>query len=669
MKLKFIFVLFLLTQVSISQNFKYGKVSKEELMEKEHPLDPSANAAVLYREYKTHFEHTESEGFFLVTTVQERIKIYKKEGFHWANKKINQYQSSGGRKEKITSLKGHTYNLIDNKIEDDKLKKTGIFDEKASKYLVRKKITMPNIKEGSVIEIKYTIQSPFKNNIDEYRFQEKIPVNKVKMSFEAPEYFNYKTHIKGWVPVKIINDRRERKMQYRYTSAPTRSQSTYKAESTEITFDENIFKVLLNDIPSMKEEDYAGNIENYMSSLKLELSFTKFPGSVGENYSTSWEAVSKTIYESEAFGGELKKENYFKDDIDKLIKGISNQNEKISRIFEYVKTKMNWNKYYGCFTDDGVKKSFKQGTGNTAEINLMLTAMLRYAGINANPILISQKDNGIPIFPTINGFDYVISGVEIKDDVILLDVTDKQAEINILKTNLLNWKGRIIRKDRSSTWVSLTPKKHAMFNEMINAKINDDYSISGNAQARYSGHFSKNIRDEYKLLSEEDIKKQLEKEKGETELNNIEFSDLNVLNKPISLKFDFENTDAVEEISGKLYVTPLLFLKRKESPFNLESRNYPVDFEYTRKKRFMINIEIPEGYEVEIIPESSSFSFGKNLGSFRYNVSMTGNKIQLSSEFSINSPWIDSSEYENLKGFYQLVIEKQNEKVVLKKIE
>jgi hypothetical protein len=103
--------------------------------------------------------------------------------------------------------------------------------------------------------------------------------------------------------------------------------------------------------------------------------------------------------------------------------------------------------------------------------------------------------------------------------------------------------------------------------------------------------------------------------------------------------------------------------------FTSETRNYPVDFEFSRKIRNIITIEIPEGYEVESMPENTNFGFGQNLGSFRFQISNTGNKIQLSTELSINNPMIDSSEYENLKGFYQLFIEKENEKVVLKKTE
>jgi hypothetical protein len=63
----------------------------------------------------------------------------------------------------------------------------------------------------------------------------------------------------------------------------------------------------------------------------------------------------------------------------------------------YVKANVIWNNYgYSC---DGVKTAYKKiKLGNVAS-NLMLTAMLRYAGLTANPVLVSTRSNGIALFP------------------------------------------------------------------------------------------------------------------------------------------------------------------------------------------------------------------------------------------------------------------------------
>lgn len=667
MKIKLLLLVVLISQLSISQDFRYGKVSKEELQEKQHHLEPSAHAAVLYREQKTRFEYNSADGFFTITEVFERIKIYDKTGYDWATNSVKLYQGKGGSKVTITGLKGNTYFFNNGKIEKIKLKNDGIFDEKASKYNKIKKFTLPNLSEGCVIEFKYTLNSPFINQIKQYNFQESIPVNKTVAWFYAPEYFIYKSHKKGWVSISIKESYESKKFTYKYNNSAEEG-FVGRVNTNEITYRENRYKVAMNNVPAQKKEAYSGSLKNYMSALKFELAYTKYPNSTGTNYSKTWNDVSTTIYESSSFGGELEKDSYFKSDIDKLINGITNVSEKMVLIFNFVKSKMNWNNYYGVYTDDGVKNAYKKGIGSAAEINLMLTAMLRYASVSANPILVSTRKNGFPLYPTRTGFDYVISGVEVNNAVLLLDATNKEGEINILESKILNGQGRIIRKDGSSTWVSLTPKKPAQQNTMVNAVIQENLNVTGSSQGRFTGHFSLETRNNFQGLSATDTTKKLEGEKGEIEISNIAFSDLKELYKPISLKYDFVSEDAVEEIGGKLYVSPMLFMGLTESPFTLEERKYPVDYEFSRKSRKIINITIPEGYEVELLPESTSFGFANNLGTFKYNISNSNGKIQVSTEFAINQSFIDSSEYKNLKGFYQLMIEKQNEKVVLKKI-
>ena len=658
-------------QVAFSQDFRFGKVSKEELLEKQHPADSTADAAILYREMKSQFKYTPSGSFIVETDVFERIKIYNKEGFDWANKKIKLYQGNGGSDDELYGLKGYTYFMDGNKVKDEKLRNDGIFEEEVNEYWEVTKFTMPAVTDGCVIEYKYTLKSPFITNIDEYRFQEQIPVNKVEMRFATPEYFNYKMHQKGWIPFRI-----EESTDYldinmgmsRTRDFYNKNGNGHSVSSNNISVLENVYSVNIDGVPAMKEEAFSGNIDNYSSGLKFELSYINYPSSPLEMITTTWEDVSKSIYDSDAFGGQLKRDNYFDNDIDELLNGITDPNKKMIAIFEYVKRKMNWNKFFGLYALEGTKDAYKKGSGSVSDINLMLVSMLRYAGLNANPVLVSTKSNGIPFFPTRNGFNYVIASVENGNSVVLMDATNKEGEPNVLEPELLNWQGRIIREDKTSSWVSLYPSSHASQSTMMNLSINeDDNSISGSAQNRYTGHYAMQQRKTYKNIEQEEIRKKLEKNSGETEISNITFGNLEKLYNPVSLKYDFENFDAVEEIGGKLYLSPLLFLAIDENPFKLDERNYPIDFNYPIKDRYIVTVDIPEGYKVESVPESTNFVLGENLGAFKYIINNVGGKLQVSVEFAINTAVMPAQDYSNIKKFFKLMIDKEQEKVVLSK--
>lgn len=293
--------------------------------------------------------------------------------------------------------------------------------------------------------------------------------------------------------------------------------------------------------------------------------------------------------------------------------------------------------------------------------------MLRYANLDANPVLVSTKSHGIPLFPTRNGFNYVIAAVSLPQGILLLDATNKDAEIGVLKSDVLNWQGRMIKKDGSSGWVSLSPQAPAVKSAMVTAEIKPDLSVFGKAQNRFTGNYAFKYRSEFKNLNEDAQRKEIEKNSNQAELSALHFENLDTTGKPVSLEYDFESMGAVEDVAGKLYFSPMVFMATKENPFKPETRNYPIDFGYPIKDRYIINIALPEGYKVESLPENAMFNLGENIGSYRYLISQVGNKLQLSVEFSMNKSYIAAEEYGNLKKFYELLIAKENEKVVLSK--
>ncbi len=469
---------------------------------------------------------------------------------------------------------------------------------------------------------------------------------------------------------KVETDSRERSITYRQTTQDIKAFSGSGIPETttrEANFREDTYSVDLENVPALKKEAYSGNLNNYTTALQFEMSFMDFPGSPLKTYSTTWEDVSKSIYRIESFGNELERKNYFEDDIEKLLSGVTNPEDKAARIFSFVTNKMNWNGYHGIFTNEGVKDAYKKGSGNVADINLMLVAMLRYANLDANPVLVSTKAHGIPLFPTRNGFNYVIAAVQLPQGTLLLDATSKDAEIGVLKYNVLNWQGRLIQKNGVSGWVSLSSLVPAVKSAMVSAEINPDLSISGKSQSRFTGNYAFHYRNEYKNLNPDAQRKGIAKGISEVELSNLGFQNLTTLGQPVSLEYDFETMEGVEDVAGKLYFSPMIFLATKENPFKPEERLYPIDFGYPMKDRYIVNIALPEGYKVESLPENTLFNLGEGVGSYKYLISQVGNKLQLSVEFAMNQSLIGAEDYGNLKKFYELLIAKENEKVVLSK--
>jgi hypothetical protein len=647
---KITIVLLLLSQLSLfAQDYKFGKVSKEELEEQFYPLDSTADAAYLYKYRRTYYDFVQNSGFQSITEIHERIKIYTKEGFDMATKSVAYYDPEVGEDESVSSIKGYTYSLVNGKVEKEKLSKKSIFKEKKNKSYSIKKITMPNIKVGTVIEIKYKLVSPYANSIDDFQFQYGIPVKKLDYKIEIPEYYTFNKRSKGYYSVEM-----------------KKSSKSGSVGSTNYRVD--VFSFDGNTIPALRDnEPFISSIRNYRGGMKFELTQTNFSSIQGsvKTFSNSWEDVSKQIFKSSSFGSELNKSSYYKDDLEKILATSKTSSEKIASIFNFVKKQVKWNGNYSKYTDNGVRKAYKERVGNVADINLMLTSMLRSAGFDANPVLLSTRTNGFPFFPTLNGFNYVITMVDFQDGShVLLDASEEFSLPNMLPIRALNWKGRKVTKEGGSIWVELTSSKHASEDNSMMVKISDEMMIEGMIRTKYDNLNALNYRKNNNHIKEEDLITKLE-EKYKLEIDDYKVLNKKVLEKSVIRNVKFLSEDLIEEINGKIYIEPLLFLSEHKNPFKLEDRKFPVDFATPWKDRNTVSIQIPEGYKVESLPESLAIGLPDGLGVFKFRVMQQGNKISTISILQFNEGVIGAQYYASLKGFYGQMVKKQSEKIVL----
>ena len=362
----------------------------------------------------------------------------------------------------------------------------------------------------------------------------------------------------------------------------------------------------------------------------------------------------------------MDKTNYFVEDINSLVNGISNPLKKVALIFEFVKVKVKWNGFIGYSIENGVRKAYREGVGNTADINLMLTSMLRYAGLNANPVLVSTKNNGIPLFPSTSGFNYVISLIETPEGNILLDASENYSSPNVLPKRALNWQGRIILK--SIWYVSALPKKASIDFKSINYKINEDLTISGKIRNRLTSHNALSYRKEFKNFNNKEHIEHLEKDNGEIIVSSLKIENEADISKPILMSYEFKLDNNIESIGDKLYLSPLLFFTYDDNPFKEETRDYPIDFVYPYLDKYMVNILLPEGYEVEALPENINYKLPEDGGNYSYLIKKNGNYLQLSIVFNYPNSLVLSSRYQAFRAFFNSYIEKASEKIVLKKI-
>jgi len=665
-KIVLIVVMFILTLNVHAQKFKFGKVSKEELQETQHPLYPEMDAAVLYRDYKTFYEYDQNTGFTLIKEVYERIKIYNTDGFKWGTFNIVNYDYNNDR-EAIENIKAYTYTLENGSVEKHKLSKDGKFKKRISKYRVKNTYTLPNLKEGCIVEISYKITSPF-ISIDDIDLQYTIPINIEKVKVKVPDFYVYNINNNPQAAISYTFEKDSKNIEITHRAKSglgTQTQGSYGGTGS---YKENSYTLDVKNVPPLKEESFVDNLDNYRAKSIWELSMYKNPGGMPKRYSTTWENVAKSIYDNDAFVNELNRTSYYAEDLAALLNGVSDPMEKMALIFNFVKQKVKWNNYVGYFPQEGLKKAYKEGTGSSGDINLMLTSMLRSANLRANPVLVSTKDNGIPLYPTRDGFNYLITSVEFGGKLYLLDATEPFANINLLPERAMNWQGRLIEEGGVSAPIGLYPPYLSANQVYVQAEL-DGTDMKCMVRERKSGHFAKNYRINYSNASDELHIDAINKNGESLVVTDFSAKELTNTKPHVTLSYKAVSESIVEEINDELYFSPMLFFAQKENPFKAEERHYPIFFGYPISKKYSISIKIPEGYTVSSLPENSKADLAGDLGSYTYLIKQMGNVLQLSVTLDIKTPIIVSTDYPYVKGIFSQIVEKENEKIVLKKVE
>lgn len=643
-----------------AQNYQLGKVTKVELEQKVHPKDSSAAAAILFKKGRTYFTFTKDAGFIANHVCEMKIKIYKKEGLEWANQKVRFYIGSENlNDEQLEFSDAVTYNIENGSIVKTKLENQGTFKNKINKYWREKTITLPNVKAGSVIEYKYVLKSENIVKFPDFDIQYKIPVDYFYYKTELPEYYVYKPILIGYVPIeteaKLANGTQTYDNQYGQTSGFTYKQieSFYLGKA----------------IPALKEEPFVSNIENYKGSIKHELERVRLPEQPVKDYSMTWEGVASTIFKDEKFAKEFKETKFLIDDINRLLTNVESPSERLNIVFAYVQNRMNWNEICDYYPDKGVVKAYADQTGNVAEINYILIDMLRLAGIEANPVLVSTVENGLPVYPTRTGFNYVIAAAEIDGKQILLDASHKFTSPNILPLNVLNWKGRLIKSNGTSQEIDLEPSNPSKENFTLMVKIDGEGKMDGQVRIHRTDYDAYHFRVENNTKNQDKYLEKIEEQLGNLSISNYKIENQKAnIKDPIVETFAFTSNGQLEIIGGKIFVNPLLFFTRRKNPFNQEERKMPVYFGYKNAERFNLNIQIPEGYEIESMPKPIKISSEDKEIVYSLNYSVDGDKIQIMSVKEVNNSIFAAESYGMLKEFFQKIIVSQNEKIVLKKI-
>lgn len=655
-------LLCVLAQPSVAQ--KGESISQELLQATSHALYPESEAAYLHKNIAITYSLTR-EGYTMTTKYNHRIKIYTDEGVERFGNFSHYLQTGFGASssEILRDLKVAVYNIDGETMTSDVLERDDIYREEYSKNVKMVKAALPNVRPGSVIEMRYEIVSPYIYSTRRHNFQEDIPVEYSKYELVKPQRL-------GLTPVAT-------------------GTIEWEAEQRKLPLkEETVISFIARDVPPLLDDDYVLNIEDYRSSIRYEIHTLRSQSGSIREFSESWEQLGKNLLKHEKLGAFLN--DKIKDAKPLIEQALAlPKEERIQLIYRYVTDNFAYNKDIGIYATNKPSKVWEAKAGSVAELNILLVNLLRKADIEVYPLLTKIRRSGIlnSSYPSLTTLNYVLAAVPTGDSYLMLDASSKYTKVGELPIRALNYAGLLLTKpskiipirNNNTQIIKEVAKLTVDLEEMALVGEGSD-DLKGYAATRYRIKQDEEEDDEDKQALAKDSNGDTGGEDAEDEEEDEEEVDLRddmaeyttlsgVDDKDSDIKGSFETTmySSIKSIGNELFIDAFVRAKFNENPFKEEKRDFPAFFSTAHDLTYIYILELPEGYTLQEIPEDLTMKTEGGKANFVYAATQADTKVSVRTHLKISDTLFLPEEYDTLRRFFDAVMDKQKEKIVLTK--
>jgi hypothetical protein len=600
-----------------------GDINPQDFQLKTSGFAASAPAVVLYSYGKSSY----TEDIQLKYEYQSRVLVREEEGFD-----KGRFVISLGINDSLQDFSLNTYSLQNGQVKKQEFDTTNLVYDLSPEGYYDYYVEAPDLKEGVIVEISYTILYEDWSILNTWFFQQDVPVLRSDYYTEIPNFLDFKATYEGVFNygAKVIGQK-----QAEFRDKKAKVLQTYYQMDTIPAFAVE---------PGMLSETY------YVSKMVFELAEYELPKEepralLAENYEFLAEFWAWSDYYREVYQGNAA--------IDRLLR------EKISRDYnDLQKAQAIYYLIRNSVTVSPTKKGtleevFKQQSGTAEQINLLLTQVLRRAGLNANVLLISTFDTQplYPNYPVESVFNYTLTALNLKGTYYFLDATDRHLLFNTLKPNTRVNKGLHLWRTNPG-WLEI--KNNAARTEKLVAKweLSQDGRIYGTVNHRMEA---------YGLYL-------FEKEFGENEVKRKDFLSSRSGRMRID-QYDKEYTYYPEKILTENYsiskqldanrLNPFDFIPLDLPTFKLDSRQYPFSIEYPMDLVYSFIIKLPKNLKfTSELPNELRITLPDRSGMALYNCKKRGNTLEVSLRIQTGRAVFNGTEYQVVKEFFNQINEK-----------
>lgn len=634
----------------------WGGLDPADLALRYDPEDPSAPALVLGDEFVIGF-YVNNNAVELRAERHRRVKYFERFAYDQAPVTIEWYEPM----EKISRLQALLF-LPDGQVT--KLRKKDFRTEELGGGWQQYTLELPAVPAGAVLEYRYRLSSERFEEPPRFYFQENYPVRRKSYIASIPEWFNYLILAEPADDLLVT----KRKDQYRAVLP-----SPYSGIRSTTTINEILF--VAEALPPIPREPMSNNTFDHLPQVRLQLYAVEWPGYEQELVYGTWDEIAETLRADSTFGLQYQ-EGFRLAPLrqDWLVRLAAEPDplKRARRAYRLLNDRLRWTGEYAAWTQRKLSEIWAAGSGHSGELNLLLLAVLRDLGIEAFPVLVRTRGNGVPIeqVPLLEQFDHLLVLAQIDDRPYFFDIGNAYRPVGWPRIAALNHRGWLLA-DQGQAWIDLAIRSSE---QVIQAELTLDSTgqSQGTLEARMTGYYAAAAREQLQRTADAETGSLLAALRDNypgSEGRNRTVSQADSITAPLRISFDCQIPLGSRE-DDRLYITPVLFPSLDPALATAAPRTFPLDTPYPWAEQYLLFLDLPEGYTVETLPEPVELRSPDGRIQYTYQVRQDGRRVTLKHQIAVQKTFYSAAEYEAaIRDIFVTAIDRQEGLLVLSRIE
>ncbi|MDR8389745.1 DUF3857 domain-containing protein [Aliifodinibius sp. S!AR15-10] len=585
-----LFALLLLTVNGIAQtvNVKkeppdatFGEIPDSLFQIDSYRQDPSAPYFYAYKDVEISFEEDE-KSIVAILDYHVRIKVFDSQAKQASIIAIPYYFQD--EIESIEQIRGYTYQSDGSQVE---LQGEAIRTINLNARYNVKEFTMPEVRDGSVIEYSYRKKRRYIEELPDYYLTHQAPTAIAKATIRYPKYLRYDV-----IPVDF--DGEVQHVEQRIDTSSVPKVFAYPRPEPLI-----LHHWIARDVPAVEQESFISSIDDYRGKLKFQLLEFGVPRQHLEN---SWEIVVAQIRRNQNPWEVIEKNTRARELGEQIAAEFETQEQAQDSIFRYLNSQANFSDMQGAFSEVPDDSVLSGTVVNQPAINQTLIAMLQGAGIEAWPLLISTRQYGKinRSFPSYYQFNGLLTYSEINGQRYFMDASFAHSYPNLLPVESYNETGLLLQKERYE-WIELKPA-NSVFSISIDmdAELSREGDLSGTISTKQFGYPARLIREKATNGStvNEIMRDAMFDGYTDVSLENVEIEKLHHHSDTLEMRARFAIEGYATSYQDGFDYRPLVVGSLMSNPFGDEERDLPVTLDAPEKLNLSYELRLPTGYSL-----------------------------------------------------------------------